>query len=396
MKGTVGIVGAGPGGLMLARLLQMNGVDVAVFERDDSPAARFSGGSLDMTAEAGRKAIRAAGLDTAFQRFARPEAYTIADEAGRITLRIPALRFGSRRPEIDRADLRGMLLSSLAPHTVRWGRRYAGMSDSGSGKRLYFEDGSTADVDLVVGADGARSRLRPLVTDLAPEYSGVTLLQGDIPEPARDCPAILDWVGGGNFFALGRSIGVFAQARSSGALSLYLSQRIPAADGLAGLDLSGRAAVQAYAGRILPGWHPALVEAVAAAAPLSARALLRTVPDQSWPHRPDITLIGDAAHVMTPYGGQGANMAMLDALLLSRALLESRDGPAAAIARYEREMFARSGRVQRETAALQEAFHAPDAAERVPRVLMGPFAVLAPAIPGAVSALNALLPRRTR
>lgn len=381
---------------MLARLLQMKGANVLIFDRDASPEARFSGGSLDMAAESGGKAIKAAGLGRAFRQYARPEAgaYTVSDETGRITFRMPALRYASRRPEIDRAHLRKLLLSSLQPESVQWGRRFIGLSDMQSMKRIHFGDGGAIDVDLVVGADGARSRLRPFVTKEAPEYSGVILLQGDIPEPQKDCPAIQHWVRDANFFALGHSIGVFLQARSNGALSLYISQKIPTADGLDGIDLSTRSATGAYARTILRDWHPAFIEAMEAAAPLSVKPLVRTADHQSWSPKRNMTLIGDAAHVMPPFGGQGANMAMLDALVLSRFLLAAGDDMGAAIARYEQEMFARSGKVQRSTAALQEIFHAPDAAERLSKVFMGPFAFLAPAIPPAVSVLNSLLPKR--
>jgi 2-polyprenyl-6-methoxyphenol hydroxylase-like FAD-dependent oxidoreductase len=397
MKARVGIISAGPGGLILVRLLQREGVDVSVFERDASPNARFSGGSLDMAASSGRKAIRAAGLDAAFRQLARPEsdAYTISDETGRITFRVPARRFISQRPEIDRAQLRTMLLSSLALPTVQWGRRFVVLSDANARKRIHFEEGPTTDVDLVVGADGTRSHVRPFVTGQAPEYSGVTLLQGDIAEPARDCPAILDWVRGANFFALGRSIGVLVQARSSGALSLYISQKVPEEDDLSGIDLSSKDAVRAYTGEILRGWHPAIVEAVEVSAPLSVKPLVRTAVNQSWPHKPNITLIGDAAHVMPPFGGEGANMGMLDALLLAKALLDSGDDIATALVQYEQEMLVRTGGVQRATTALQEIFNAPNAAELLPRAFMGRLAFLAPFIPGAVSAMNFLLPKRT-
>ena len=392
----IGIVGGGPGGLTLARLLQMNGMQVTVFERDASATARFSGGSLDMAPDSGRKAIRAAGLDAAFRRRARPEgdAYIISDQTGRITFRTPPFRFASRRPEIDRADLKEILLSSLAPDTVHWGRRFAGLTDEGGRQRIHFEDGTTAEVDLVIGADGARSRVRPLVTSQMPYYSGGTLLQGDIANPAVDCPAIQQWVRNANFFALGNAIGLFIQARSTGALSLYVSLRI-AEDAMSDVDLSSRDAVAAYASEALRGWHPAFLEAVEASAPLVARPLVRTVDTQSWTHRPAITLIGDAAHVMPPFGGEGANMAMLDAVMLSRELARSPDDVAAAIVRYEREMFARTGNVQRSTAALQEMFHAPDAADRLARAFLGPMEFMAPVVPAAVSAMEALLPKRS-
>jgi 2-polyprenyl-6-methoxyphenol hydroxylase-like FAD-dependent oxidoreductase len=86
--------------------------------------------------------------------------------------------------------------------------------------------------------------------------------------------------------------------------------------------------------------------------------------DQPWTPKPNATLIGDAAHVMPPYAGEGVNMAMLDALVLSKFFL-SKDAPGDAIAAYEAEMFSRMRSMTADTMANTEMFYAPDACERV-------------------------------
>jgi 2-polyprenyl-6-methoxyphenol hydroxylase-like FAD-dependent oxidoreductase len=94
------------------------------------------------------------------------------------------------------------------------------------------------------------------------------------------------------------------------------------------------------------------------------RPLLVCPTDQYWKPKPNVTLIGDAAHVMPPDAGEGVNMAMLDALVLSKFLL-SEDTPGDAIAAYEAEMFSRMRSMTEETMVNTEMFYASDACERV-------------------------------
>ena len=94
------------------------------------------------------------------------------------------------------------------------------------------------------------------------------------------------------------------------------------------------------------------------------RPLLACPPNQHWEPKPNVTLIGDAAHVMPPYAGEGVNMAMLDALMLSKLLLSEKSS-SGAIATYEAEMFARMQHMTADTMANTEMFYAPDASDRV-------------------------------
>ena len=122
MEPRIGIVGAGPGGLVAARILSMHGKDVTVVEREGSFSERTQGGSLDIHADVGQIALRKAGLMDEFSRIAR---YT--DQESRLYDKHGTLRHldtevaGKDRPETDRGHLRKMLLGSLPDGVVRWG-----------------------------------------------------------------------------------------------------------------------------------------------------------------------------------------------------------------------------------------------------------------------------------
>ena len=211
----IAIVGGGPVGLTLAVLLQRAGHAVTVYERDAGPDARIDGGTLDLHHDSGQQPLRAAGLLEEFYRLARPTAGRAADSSGAI-LHDEVLDETNRyeRPEIDRADLRRVLLGGLAADTVVWGRRLAELRRDGEAWRLRFENGETAGAELVVGADGGRSRVRPYVTDAEPRPTGTFVVQGEIAEPTAACPAFAALVNGGNLMARGGGTMLFAQTRA--------------------------------------------------------------------------------------------------------------------------------------------------------------------------------------
>jgi 2-polyprenyl-6-methoxyphenol hydroxylase-like FAD-dependent oxidoreductase len=390
----IAVIGAGPSGLTLARLLQMRGHHVTVFESVASPDVRLSGGSLDIDSSTGGRALRAAGLGTALARVARPEAsgYTIADSSGAVLLRIPATPVLCQRPEVDRQDLRRLLLEALAPQTVRWGHRLAFVERDTSGRnRLRFEQRSDETADIVVGADGVHSGVRPYITSVPPRYSGVSLLQGELAEPERQCPEILRWMAGGNLFALGHGKGVLAQRRGDGVLVFYLTQKVP--ENRLHESAASKGQHESMASRALAGWHPAFTTLFSAAQVLVPHPLYVTPADQTWESQSDMTLMGDAAHSLTPFGGQGANMGLCDALSLADCLAGHGEGDtAAAIRSYEREMLTRTRAVQIDTLGLLEVFHSPDAGRQVIRRFLGPFAPLS----GAMTRVATIVARVTR
>jgi 2-polyprenyl-6-methoxyphenol hydroxylase-like FAD-dependent oxidoreductase len=202
----IAIVGAGLGGLTLSRVLHVRGIGAVVFEAEPSPDARTQGGTLDIHPESGQLALHEAGLDTEFHALVHPEGedLRIVDRTGRVLVdKITPDDAPRQRPEIDRAALRRILLDSLPERAVRWGRRLLRGVPLAEGRhRLDFEDGSREVSDLLIGADGAYSRVRPLVTDVAPEYTGVTMIELGIPDVDRTHPKIARMIGRGSFWAL--------------------------------------------------------------------------------------------------------------------------------------------------------------------------------------------------
>jgi 2-polyprenyl-6-methoxyphenol hydroxylase-like FAD-dependent oxidoreductase len=163
--GSIAIVGAGLSGLICARILQWNGIPVTVYEADATPDSRQQGGSLDIHEDTGQIALKAAGLYEEFRARTHVggEDMRLLDKTGRVHVDRREPAGGSGRPEIDRTELRQLLVESLEPGTIVWGRKVVAARPVTAGHVLEFADGSVDRADLVVGADGAWSRIRPLL-----------------------------------------------------------------------------------------------------------------------------------------------------------------------------------------------------------------------------------------
>ncbi len=372
------IVGAGPGGLTLARLLQMRGVEVTVHERDSSDASRNQGATLDLHHDSGLAALQAAGLMDAFRANYRPgaDSLLIANEKADVLYVDPSSQgHAQERPEIDRGPLRSLLIDSLEPGTVRWGQKIEGVVAQGARLQLLFEGGDEVVADCVIAADGANSRLRRFVTPIRPAYSGVTVVEGNIADAAKEVPELVAMLRGQYraVLALGGEKSLAAGIKGDGTATFYCGLKAPVdwANTL-GLDASSAAARLRWFHETYRGWSSFWDPLFEHTRTLTLRPQYVCPFDQRWDGKPNMTLIGDAAHVMPPYAGEGVNMAMLDALVLSQELLS--DGCVdvhSAILAYESEMFLRTSAVAKLTMENTEIFHSPDASSQLIAMFQG-------------------------
>ncbi|MDX2646941.1 FAD-dependent monooxygenase [Streptomyces sp. PA03-1a] len=361
---TIAIVGAGLGGLALARVLHVNGMDCVVYERESSRGARGQGGILDI--HSGQRALREAGLIDRFHAIARGEGQDmrLLEPDGTLLLQEDTPDDAPlARPEVDRADLRDLLLDSLPDDVVRWGHAFTS-ADNGL---LHFADGSSATYDLLVGADGAQSRVRPLLTDARPAHIGQNVVEVGIPDIDRTHPDLAAMVGRGNYWVLGNGLSLAAQRNGDGRVRIGLSFYNTPEDWFAtsGIPFDDPAAARARLIDLLPGWDPRFTALIAACDDTVVPRSISTLPvGLTWPSTPDVTLVGDAAHLMPPVG-EGANMALLDGALLGLALAAHPDDFPAAVREYEREMFERTGAAARMSADIQELLMSPDAGKKM-------------------------------
>jgi 2-polyprenyl-6-methoxyphenol hydroxylase-like FAD-dependent oxidoreductase len=344
----ISIVGAGPGGLTCARILQRHGVSVTVYDRDPGPHSRDQGGTLDLREDDGQLALSEAGLLEEFHALSRPEGQEMRQftPAAAMTGRhVPAE--GDRfKPEIDRGQLRDLLLGSLKPGTVQWGRQVLTAEKPG---RLHFADGSVVESDLVVGADGAFSRVRPAISPALPQYTGISFLEARFDEVDRRHPDLAELVGPGSATAADGDRGVFAQRNSGDHIRVYVMQRVP--QDWPGSD--GTEALRARLEEAFADWSPRMRRLVTDNdGPYVNRPLFVLPVPHVWAPDPTITLLGDAAHLMPPVG-VGANLAMLDACDLALALVNSAT-IADAVRSYEKTMLPRSAQLAAETADAPE------------------------------------------
>lgn len=344
MNVPIAIIGAGLGGLTLARVLHVHGIAATIYEAESSPDARLQGGMLDIHEYNGQPALKEAGLLEHFLGIihAGGQATRVLAPDGSVLLDLPDDGSGAR-PEVHRKDLRRILLESLPAGTIRWGRKVSAVGSLGDGRhRLHFADDVTVTTDLLVGADGAWSKVRPLLSEARPKYCGVSFIETYLFDCEASHAASTTAVGGGALFALAPGKGILAHREPGNVLHTYVALTRPHA-GQIDVNLADPSKSSRFVADEFHGWSPALTALITEGHTAPVFRPIHALPvDHRWERRTGVTLLGDAAHLMSPFAGEGANLAMYDGARLGRAIAANPGNIEAALTSYEGELFYRA------------------------------------------------------
>ncbi|WP_158826914.1 FAD-dependent oxidoreductase [Mucilaginibacter lacusdianchii] len=373
----VAIIGAGPGGLTLARLLQMKGISVNVYERDFDEKARVQGATLDLHLESGLKAIKAAGLLEEFKKTYRPGADKglVMDKYGNIIFKDDVAAgnedFDSpyARPEIDRGPLRNLLMDSLLPGTVIWDSHLLSLEEDGDSWKLDFNNGTSATADILIGADGANSKVRSFVGSAKNHYAGTIIIQGNV----ASYPEMATLLNGGKIYVFADEKYLHVSSKGDDSIDFYISlKKEENWHKTNSVDFSDRNQLIKWSNQEFFGWSELWTELIARTnLPLLLRPQYCMPFNQSWEPKTNITVLGDAAHLMPP-SGEGVNLAMLDALELSEALTDdSFKNIADAIAAYETRMQTRGIAEAQTSMEMVTWMHADEAQNQMVKLLRG-------------------------
>ncbi|WP_261512985.1 FAD-dependent oxidoreductase [Chryseobacterium paludis] len=374
----IAIIGGGPGGLTLAKLLQLKNVQVHVYERDKHKDVRVQGATLDLHEESGLEALRRAGLMDAFKANYRPDAGKLKILDKDLNQYLNEHDSGSfhdeDRPEIDRAPLRKILLETLEPETVIWDSQFVSMEKQEGGWILHFKNGKSYYADIVIAADGANSKIRSYITDVQAIYSGVTIIEGNIYNAQMNVPKLWELVDGGKIFAMDEEKTLLFSTKADGTLTFYTGCKVNETWAQeSGIDFSNKEQIFEWFKKEYETWNDIWQELFETNdSSFVVRPQYHYPLDQTWETLPNLTMLGDAAHRMPPYAGEGVNMAMQDAYELAECLTDGKsEDVQTALSCYEKQMQKRASEITKITLDNTVLMHSPKAIENLMKMFSG-------------------------
>lgn len=359
----IGIIGGGIGGTAAAYALLSKGHDVTIFEQ--APAFGEVGAGVQMTPNA-VKAIKGLGLyETFLESGFFPKAIVGRNwETARENFRIDLgaefqAHYDAPYIHIHRADLLDLFAKQLPPERCRFGVKCTGVELTESGARAMFDDSSTFEADLIIGADGVRSVVR-----------GALFGTGDLRWTGHQCyralvptGGVVDYVNPDSTFWMGPNAHVVTYYVKGGEMVNIVA--VTEASEWVDESWSTRASREDMLSDFA-GWHPDLAELFANVEEVYNWGLFDRDPMGSWT-KGAVTLLGDACHPMLPFLSQGAAMAIEDGYILGEALGLYPDNLTEALAAYEAERRPRTSKVQLEARERGRTYHLPTEEEMAAR-----------------------------
>ncbi|MCH8647028.1 FAD-dependent monooxygenase [Staphylococcus lugdunensis] len=372
VKEPITIIGGGIGGLTLARVLYVNGIPSKIYEADASPNARTQGGQLDIHEYNGQVALEKANLMDEFHSIIHEgaDAAKIVDTNGELLLEVPANEENGR-PEVLRGDLRQILIHSLPEETIEWNKKVDHIEEIQHGEyKVVFRDESFVNTTKLIGADGAWSKVRKLLTDITPNYVGTTFIETYLHDVDNKHPKTAEIVGEGAMYALSPGKGFVAHREANNIIHTYIEMNRDL-DWINRIDFSNKTETIKTILAEFKGWAPEITALLTESDSNIVARKINALPDKHrWEPKSGITLIGDAAHLMAP-SGEGANLAMLDGAELAEGIAKNYNHFDEVIKEYESQMFPRSEAEQQESHELLDICLGQDSPERFVKLFKG-------------------------